>query len=135
MTEALTPVCMGEKSCEKSFILLPLKLLLLAHYGTRKVLFTGLAECGGVIAYYILSNGNNQAHTSHDTAKPDRATHKKHGNQVGDAAFGATCAFNTSKEHLKLHPLWQQWYTQTLSAYVVYTAGPSQAIHLVAKIF
>ena len=40
--------------------LLPLKLLLLAHYGPEKVLFTELAECGGVIVIKLLSNGKKQ---------------------------------------------------------------------------
>ena len=55
---------------------LPGKLLLLAHYGARKVLFTGLVDCGGVIVHYLMSNGKNQAHPSHHTAKPTRATQK-----------------------------------------------------------
>ena len=98
---------MGEKSCEKSksFFatfgreLLPLKLLLLAHYGARKVLFTGLAECGGVMAYCLLSNGNKQAHPSHDTAKPARATHKSTETKLV-MPHPVRYAFNRSKEYL-----------------------------------
>ena len=54
---------------------LPGKLLLLSHRA-RKVLFTGLVDCGGVIVHYLLSNGKKQAHPSHHTAKPTSATQK-----------------------------------------------------------
>ena len=81
---------MAAKSCEKSSSvfatfrqeLLPLKLLLLAHYGARKVLFTGLAERGGVIVNCLLSNGKKQAHPSYHTAKPARATHRVSRNEL-----------------------------------------------------
>ena len=101
---------MGEQSCEKSesFFatvgreLLPLKLLLLTHHGARNVLFTGLAEYGGGIAFcLVLSNGNKQAHPSHDTAKPARATHTSTETKlVMPHSVLNLYAFNRSKEYL-----------------------------------
>ena len=81
--------------------LLALKLLLLAHYGARKVVLTGLVRYGGVIAYFLLSNGNKQAHPSHDTAKPARATrtHKSTETQWV-MPHPVLYAFNRSKEYL-----------------------------------
>ena len=59
---------------------------------------------------------------------------QKYGNQVGDATSGAI-RFQSKQGIPQSHPLLHKLWTQTLSTYVVYTAGPSQAIHLVVKVF
>ena len=94
-------------------------------------LFTGLVGYGGVIADCLLSNGNKQAHPSYDTAKPARATHKSTETK-SVMPHPVRYAFNRRKEYLS-HTLWHKLWKQTLSACAVYTAGPSLAIHLVAK--
>ena len=54
------------------------------------MLFTGLlVECGGVILYFSLSNGKQQAHSftsRHETGQSDTKRHEK---QVGGAKSGA----------------------------------------------
>ena len=60
---------------------------------------------------------------------------RKYGNQVGDATSGAIRFQSKQGIIPQSHPLWHKLWTQTLSTNVVYTAGPSQATHLVVKIF
>ena len=79
--------------------LLPLALFLLAHCGARKVLFTGLVVYGGVIAYFILSNGNEQARPSHDAAKPARTICKSTETKLV-MPHPVLYASNRSKEYL-----------------------------------
>ena len=62
-----------------------------------------------------------------ETGQSDR---QKYGNQVGDATSGAI-RFQSKRGIPQSHPLWHKFWAQALSTYVVYTAGPSQAIHLV----
>ena len=60
---------------------------------------------------------------------------QKYGNQVGDATSGAL-RFQSKQGIPQSHPLLHKLLAQTLSTYVpVYTAGPSQAIHLLVKVF
>ena len=54
---------------------------------------------GGVIAYVLLSNGNKQAHPSHDTAKRVRATQNSTETKLV-MPHPVLYAFNRSKEYL-----------------------------------
>ena len=66
-----------------------------------------------------------------ETGQSDTQTY---GNQVGDATSGAK-RFQSKQRTPQSHPLWHKLWTQALSTYVVFTAGPSQAKHLVVKVF
>ena len=66
--------------------------------------------------------------------KTGQSDTQKYGDQVGDATSGAI-RFQPKQKTPQSYPLWHKLWMQTLSAYVVCTAGPSQAIYLVAKVF
>ena len=80
------------------------KLLLLAHFGARKDLFTGLVECGGMILYLLLSSGKNQAHPFTPHRETGQSDTQKHGNQVGGATSGATLSFETRNTYTSIIP-------------------------------
>ena len=94
-----------------------LKLLLLAHCGARKVLFTGLVECGGVILYFLLNNGKKQAHPFTPRRDTGQSDTQKHGKQVGGATSGAI-RFQSKQEMPQSHPLWHKLWMQTLSRHL-----------------
>ena len=106
------------------------ELCLLAHYGARKFLFTGLVECGEVIFYFFFSEQRQEASTPFTQQHREIGQNdtQKYGKQVGGDTFGVTLSIETRNASVV--------GVDSVDIYmhnVVYTAGPSQAIHLVVQ--